>query len=483
MTSPTILVADDDKAICTVLEQAIRRQGYNVLVTDNAKSLLSWVDAGKGNAVITDVLMPGMSGLEMLPLLKARRPDLPVIVISAQNTLITAVKANQLGAYEYMPKPFDLDVLMQCVDKSLIAHGGQGTSSLQPPKKIMENGHIIGRSPAMQDIYRILARVVGVDLTVMITGESGTGKELIARAIHALGKRKNKAFIALNMAAIPKELVESELFGHEKGAFTGALARKAGAFEQAEGGTLFLDEIGDMPIEAQTRLLRVLQQGEYTTVGGTKMIAAKARIITATHRDLEALVKKGIFREDLYYRLNVVSLKAPPLRERREDIAELVNHFLNRAHEKGLPRKEVSQKALPLLQAHNWPGNVRELENLIYRLATLYSESVIDEKIIEKELTAKSARVVPHDLPLPEIIRMHVQTYFNSHGDALPCAGIYDRLMPLFEKPLIEVTLEVTDGNQLKAAQLLGINRNTLRKKISELRIETLRKRFSGKED
>ncbi len=475
MAQITVLLADDDKAICTVLEQAIRRQGYQVLTTERGERLMQWVEEGKGDVVITDVLMPGSNGLDLLPRIKAKRPDLPVIVISAQNTLMTAVKANQLGAYEYLPKPFDLDTLMQCVEKSMLASGGH-TLSFENAKDKGAGAHIIGRSSAMQDIYRTLARVVNVDLTVMITGESGTGKELVARALHNLGPRKAKSFIALNMAAIPRELVESELFGHEKGAFTGAHARKSGAFEQAEGGTLFLDEIGDMPLHAQTRLLRVLQQGEYSRVGGTKTSASNVRIITATHRDLAQLVKKDVFREDLFYRLNVVQLRMPALRERREDIPELVNYFLAKAHEKGLPRKEFARDALTLLRAHHWGGNVRELENLIYRLATLYPDPIIDAPIVHKELADSNSQHEQTDTPLSELVRRHVAAYFKSHEGSLPSPGVYDRLMPLIEKPLIEITLAATQGNQLKAADVLGMNRNTLRKKIVELGIAPARK-------
>jgi two-component system nitrogen regulation response regulator GlnG len=478
MSKATVLLADDDKAICTVLEQAIRRQGYAIEVTHSGQQLMAWVKEGKGDVVITDVLMPGSNGLDMLPAMKALRPDLPVIVISAQNTLMTAVKANQLGAYEYLPKPFDLDVLMQHIAQSMRVGAAQPAQPAETMEQMQERlaTPIIGRSAAMQEIYRTLARVVPIDLTVMITGESGTGKELIARALHALGPRKHKPLIALNMAAIPKELVESELFGHEKGAFTGAQARKAGAFEQAEGGTLFLDEIGDMPTLAQTRLLRVLQQGEYTTVGGTRILRANVRIITATHRDLSQLVANGTFREDLYYRLNVVPLRSPSLRERMDDIPELVAHFMGKAQAKGLARKEITPDGMKALGAHTWPGNVRELENLIYRMASLYSEAVIDARIIQKELVNQTTVQKQDEKPFTEVIRKYVQAYFKSHGNTLPPAGVYDRLMPLVEKPLIEITLDATEGNQLKAAQLLGMNRNTLRKKIGELGIVVSRK-------
>ena len=469
----SVLIADDDKAICTVLERAVRGQGFEPMITDNGEKLFKWVEEGKGDVVITDVLMPGGNGLDTLSKIKAVRPELPVIVISAQNTLMTAVRAGQLGAYEYLPKPFDLDVLLQCVEKAVSqsAEKSESTEAVENPEQMP----IIGRSAPMQDIYRTLGRMVNVDLTVMITGESGTGKELVARALHILGARKEKAFVALNMAAIPRELVESELFGHEKGSFTGAVTRKTGAFEQADGGTLFLDEIGDMPIEAQTRLLRVLQQGEFVSVGGIRPVAANARIITATHRDLHELVQQKLFREDLYYRLNVVPIAVPPLRERREDIEELVNHFLGKARAKGLPHKEIAPEAMELLRAHDWPGNVRELENLIYRATTLYSQRIIDENTLRTELSArKSMSLNTADRTLPDIIRDHVQIYFDSHDDKLPASGVYDRLLPLVEKPLIEVTLKATEGNQLKAAEVLGINRNTLRKKIVELGIDTL---------
>lgn len=297
----TILIADDDKAICTVLSHAAKKRGFSPMITHHGETLLEWIRAGKGDVVITDVLMPMgeayKNGIDLLPDIRKTRPDLPVIVISAQNTLTTAVAANQVGAYEFVPKPFDLNVLFEYVEKSLEKTGKLEANDNQHYGEGKEP--FVGTSPAMQEIYRTLARLVGNDLTVTVIGESGTGKELVARALHQLGKRKTAPFVAINMAAIPRELVESELFGYEKGAFTGAAARKSGKFEQAEGGTLFLDEIGDMPMEAQTKLLRVLQQGEYTTVGGTRMIKADVRIVCATHRDLAQMVKSGDFREDL----------------------------------------------------------------------------------------------------------------------------------------------------------------------------------------
>jgi two-component system nitrogen regulation response regulator GlnG len=327
----------------------------------------------------------------------------------------------------------------------------------------------------MQEIYRTMARLMSTDLTVMILGESGTGKELIARALHEYGRRRNGPLIAVNMAAIPKELIESELFGHERGAFTGAVARLSGRFEQAQGGTLFLDEIGDMPAEAQTRLLRVLQEGEYVTVGGRTPIRADVRIIAATHRDLRALIGQGQFREDLYYRLNVVPIRVPPLRERTEDIPALVRHFMSQAVASGLPGKIIDPSAMQRLQAHRWPGNVRELENLVRRLCALYSEEAIDANVIEIELAeARRPAVHAEDVVgegLSAIVERHLREYFAAHVDGLPAAGVYDRVVREVERPLIALSLAATRGNQLRAAELLGLNRNTLRKKIRELDI------------
>ncbi|MDH3739226.1 MAG: sigma 54-interacting transcriptional regulator, partial [Alphaproteobacteria bacterium] len=338
---------------------------------------------------------------------------------------------------------------------------------------------LIGRSPAMQEIYRVLARLMGTDLTVMIAGESGTGKELVARALHDYGKRSYGPFVAINMAAIPRELIESELFGHEKGAFTGATNRYAGRFEQADGGTLFLDEIGDMPLEAQTRLLRVLQEGEYTTVGGRAPISANVRIIAATHRDLRTAVRQGLFREDLYYRLNVVPLRIPPLRERSEDVPELVAHFLAQAQADGQAAKTIEPQAIERLQRYRWPGNVRELENLIQRLVALYSQPIIDVRTIEAELADTSAIPEPEadgaSQTLSEAVERHMRAYFTDHGADHLEPGLYGRMLREFERPLITLTLEATSGNQIRAAAMLGVNRNTLRKKIRELDIEVVR--------
>lgn len=484
MARPTVLLADDDRAICTVLSQAIRREGFNVVTTDDANVLLDWAKEGKGNLVITDVLMPKGNGLDFLPRIKEVRPDLPVIVISANNTLMTAVKANELGAFEYFPKPFDLDAVVGCVQKSL-ADQMPDNDELHVEGTSADGEHVlIGHSPAMQEVYKIIARLVPVDLTVLLRGESGTGKELIARTLHTLSPRKEKPFVAVNMAAIPRDLIESELFGHEKGAFTGATARKAGRFEQAEGGTLFLDEIGDMPLEAQTRLLRSLQEREYMPVGATQSRRTNVRIICATHRDLAEQVAEGAFREDLFFRLNVVPIEVPPLRERKEDIEALALYCLARARKQGLPEKRLTANAITALGEYAWPGNVRELENMIYRLVTLSSEPKLDAAAVRDALrtsppkqAAGSAVHVERRGSLQDMIESHLRQYFATHKGALPATGLYERLLEAMETPLLKVTMDAVDGHQLKAAEILGINRNTLRKKLRERNVDQGRSR------
>lgn len=482
MNEATILIADDDRAIRTVLTQAFGRLGYQVRASGNAATLWRWVADGEGDVVITDVVMPDENGLDLVPRIRKLRPDLRVIVMSAQNTLLTAVKATERGAFEYIPKPFDLKELIGIVQRALKEPAPREHSVHDAPAVAGEDRlPLVGRSQAMQEIYRVLARLMATDLTVLINGESGTGKELIARALHDYGKRRNGPFVAINMAAIPRELIESELFGHEKGAFTGATARAPGRFEQADGGTLFLDEIGDMPLEAQTRLLRVLQEGEYTSVGGRTAIRSNVRIVAATHRDLRQLVSHGLFREDLYFRLNVVPIRIPPLRERTEDIPELVHHFQKTLAAEGLPAKTLDPAAMKRLQAYKWPGNVRELENLVRRLAALYSHETIGIEVVEAELSEDPpTAVVQHNGEanhdgLAGLVERHLRSYFDAHRNDLPAAGLHDRVLREVERPLIELTLTATNGNQIKAAQLLGLNRNTLRKKIRELDIQVIR--------
>jgi two-component system nitrogen regulation response regulator GlnG len=475
MTLPTILIADDDRSIRTVLTQALGRAGYQVRATSSAATLWRWVEDGEGDVVITDVIMPDENGLDLIPRIRRVRPELPVIVMSAQSTLTTAVQATQRGAFEYLPKPFDLGDLLAAVDRAL-----KQPVSLAQQAKAAEPGQdealpLIGRSPAMQEIYRIIARLTTTDLTVMINGESGAGKELVARALHDYGRRRQGPFVAINMAAIPRELIESELFGHERGAFTGATNRHVGRFEQAAGGTLFLDEIGDMPPEAQTRLLRVLQEGEYTTVGGRQPIRANARIVAATHRDLRALIRSGQFREDLFYRLNVVPIRLPPLRERPDDIPVLAQHFLNKAQSEGLPAKTIDPAAMAMLSAYRWPGNVRELENLIRRLAALVPQPIITEAILAQELAdytiaEEPAPIAINDDPdsMATVVERHIARLLAAIRESGEEGVLYERALAELERPLIRMTLAETRGNQIRAAALLGLNRNTLRKKIRE---------------
>ncbi len=439
--SAHILVAEDDKSVRLVVQQALARQGYTVQSSGTAAGLWKLIESGRGDVLISDIALPDGDALDLLPRIQQHRPDMPVIVMSARSTLLTAVKAQQTGVFEYLPKPF--------------------------------GGPLVGRSRPMQDIFKAMARVVGTDLTVLITGESGTGKELVARALHDLGSRRAGPFVPINMAAIPRNLVESELFGHEKGAFVGADSRMSGRFEQAEGGSLFLDEVGDMPPEAQTRLLRVLQDGEYLPVGANRPVKANVRIIAATNHNLQHLMQQGLFREDLFYRLNVVPLRLPPLRERTEDIAPLVNHFQKQAAASGLPAKRFTPEAIRALAEWNWPGNVRELENLVRRLLVLVGEDSISAEMVEAELASvRPAEAQPIEVDsLAESVDQHVRRYFSTLDGAAPPAGLHGRILREVEYPLIVATLEVTRGNQVKAAEILGINRNTLRKRIRELGI------------
>ncbi len=472
-----ILVADDDGAIRTVLNQALSRAGYEVRSTSNAATLWRWVSQGDGDLVITDVVMPDENAFDLLPRIKKLRPNLPIIVMSAQNTFMTAIRASERGAYEYLPKPFDLKELIAIVGRALSEPktAPQDVAKAEEPEAIP----LVGRSAAMQEIYRLLARLMQTDLTVMISGESGTGKELVARALHDYGKRRGGPFVAVNMAAIPRDLIESELFGHEKGAFTGANARSSGRFEQAEGGTLFLDEIGDMPMEAQTRLLRVLQQGEYTTVGGRTPIKTDVRIIAATNKDLRILIQQGLFREDLFFRLNVVPIRIPPLRERVDDIPDLVRHFFAQSEREGLPAKHVDHGALEQMKRYRWPGNVRELENLIRRLAALYPHETITSNVIEAELSEPDVTPVldedSSDETLSGAVERYLSRYFAAYPDGQPPPGLYHRILRDIEQPLLAATLAATRGNQIRAADLLGVNRNTLRKKIRDLNVKVIR--------
>ncbi len=471
----TVIVADDDRTIRTVLSQALTRAGCKVRATGTISTLWRWIEEGEGDAVITDVMMPDGDALDLLPSIRKKRPDLPIIVMSAQNTVMTAIRATEAGAYEYLPKPFDLKVLLSTVNKAMLQN-----DTAQPVLETnVEALPLIGRSSAMQEVYRIMARLMHTDLSVLISGNSGTGKELVARALHDFGHRKSAPFIAVNIGIIPPEMIESELFGLEQNTPMGIENTVPGKFEQAHGGTLFLDEIGDMPAQVQARLLRVLQEGEFMRSGGRKTLKSDVRIITATHRDLPALIQEGKFREDLFYRLNVVPIRLPALRDKLEDIPDLARHFLRQAENEGLPHKTLSKEAIEELRLQPWNGNVRELENLIRRLVILCPDDIISAKNIAEEIASRpSSAIEPQIRPterLSQSIEMHLQRYFDHHNDSLPPPGLYNRILQEVELPLIALSLAATRGNQLKTAELLGINRNTLRKKIKELDIQVTR--------
>jgi len=471
---PVILVAEDDKSVRLVVQQALARQGYVVQSSGNAAGLWKLIESGRGDVLITDVALPDGDALDLLPRIKERRPDLPVIVMSARSTLLTAVKTQQIGVFEYLPKPFELRSLIEVTDRALKTNDNTPAPSASP--KIEEGGPIIGRSRPMQDVFKAMARVVNTDLTVLISGDSGTGKELVARALHDLGSRRDRPFVAVNLAALPHEFVESELFGRlapiSGEADTATPKFQPGKFEMADGGTLFLDEIGDMPAEAQTRLLRVLQDGEYVSIAGNGTVRANVRIIAATNHNLHHLMQQGLFREDLFYRLNVVPLRLPPLRERSEDIAPLVTHFLAQGRADGLPVKSFAPDAIKRLKSWHWPGNVRELENLVRRLAVLHDDTIISADAVEAELSADVPKNTVQADSLSLSVETHIKRYFDALNGDMPPPGLYGRVLREVEEPLIVATLAITRGNQLRAADILGLNRNTLRKKIKELKIK-----------
>lgn len=463
----SVLLVEDDLSIAIVITAALQAEGFDVARCDSIAERDRLLTTQRYSALVTDVVLIDGDGIDTLDRVQVRYPDLPVIILSAQNTLDTAVRASDTGAFEYFPKPFDIDELVRTVRQAAGSGGAFKPGELDDGPG--QGLPLVGRSSAMQAVYRMITRVLRNDLTVLILGESGTGKELVAEAIHQLGHRQSGPFVAVNTAAIPADLIESELFGHEKGAFTGAVARHIGKFEQAAGGTLFLDEIGDMPMQAQTRLLRALQSGSIRRVGGRDEVAIDTRIIAATNKDLEPMIAAGMFREDLYYRLNVVPIHLPPLRERAGDIDALAKHFLVLAAGEGLPRRKLAPDALLLLQQQYWRGNVRELRNFIYRLALLAREDVIDAAALEPMLVANIRSDDPHGAAPTDLNGAVIQWL----ADAAPPAGtIYDTALAAFERPLFAQVLGMTGGNQLRAAQMLGINRNTLRKRLGELALD-----------
>jgi two-component system, NtrC family, nitrogen regulation response regulator GlnG len=456
MPAGNILVADDDAAIRTVLNQALSRAGYEVRSTGNAATLWRWVSQGDGDLIISDVVLPDENAFDLLLRIKKARPDLPVIIMSAQNTFMTAIRASERGAYEYLPKPFDLKELIAIVGRAL----SEPKERPRAPVKAddFESIPLVGRSPAMQEIYRVLARLMQTDLTVMISGESGTGKELVARALHDYGKRRTGPFVAINMAAIPRDLIESELFGHEKGAFTGANSRSAGRFEQAEGGTLFLDEIGDMPVAMQAKLLRVLEEGEVERVGGDKTIRVNVRVLVATHRNLEELVRQNAFRRDLYHRIFVFPLTLPPLRERLEDFPELIAHFARQvAAQNGWKEKIFDSSSITELRQYSWPGNVRELRNVVERLVLLSADDSVAAAEVRVVLPAADSRGgVPHGAAV----------------SAANSAGTLAERCEAFEREVLTAEIRKHNCHMTNVARSLGLERSHLYKKCQQLGID-----------
>jgi len=467
MTPARILIADDEDSLRWVLEKGLRQAGYDVAAAKDGESALRAFGSEPYDLVFLDVRMPGLDGLTALAKLRESRPDANVIVMTAHGTMETAIQAMQRGAYDYLAKPFDLDEVLLLTERALEARRlTQEVARLRTGlQEVKEFSALIGRHPRMQEVYKAIGRIAGSDVTVLLRGESGTGKELVARAIHHYSRRSGRAFVAVSCAAIPGTLLESEMFGHERGAFTDAKERRLGKFELAQGGTLYLDEIGDMPVELQTKLLRALQERTIERVGGQESIRVDVRVLAATNRDLEVAIRQGFFREDLYYRLNVVTLNLPPLRERRRDVPLLVEHFLAK-YADSLGERGVAPEALDRLVGHEWPGNVRELENVIQRAMVLAQNGVILPEHLPIGPVSAAASVAV-DATLEEIVERKLLECVRGLRER-SSANLYDLIIGLVEKPLLRAVLRETGGNQVRAAQILGINRNTLRKKLTE---------------
>jgi two-component system nitrogen regulation response regulator GlnG len=464
MSKDTVWVVDDDRSIRWVLEKAFKQADMEVKSYEQADSVLKALNNAQPDAIISDIRMPGMDGLELLSRIHSRYPDLPVIIITAHTDLDAAVSAYQGGAFEYLPKPFDVDEAVELTRRAVKHHR---EISGEREELVQEETEIIGEAPSMQEVFRAIGRLSRSNITVLINGESGTGKELVAHALHRHSPRADNPFIALNMAAIPRDLLESELFGHEKGAFTGAQSARKGRFEQADGGTLFLDEIGDMPAELQTRLLRVLADGEFYRVGGHSPVKVDVRIIAATHQNLEKRVESGSFREDLFHRLNVIRINLPALRERREDIPLLANHFLRLAAEElNVDIKTLDKESTEYVGKLDWPGNVRQLENTCRWLTVMSPGQIIHLDDLPPELLTTEQREKP-DGDWIQALRYWTNRQL-SRGDS----AILDIAVPMFEKVMIETALQKAGGRRQDAAKLLGWGRNTLTRKIKELGID-----------
>jgi two-component system nitrogen regulation response regulator GlnG len=467
MAEGRILIADDEDGLRWVLEKGFRGAGYQVTAVKDGTAALREAEAQPFDLILLDIRMPGMDGLTLLGHVRAKRPDAQVVIMTAHGTVETAIQAMQKGAYDYLAKPFDLDEALLLAERALMARRlAQEVTSLKTGlREVWEFGALVGRHPTMQEVYKTIGRVAASDVSVLLRGESGTGKEVVARALHHYSRRAGRPFVGISAAAIPATLLESELFGHEKGAFTDAKERRLGKLELAHGGTVFFDEIGDMPPELQVKLLRALQERAFERVGGHELIRMDVRVLAATHRDLEAMMKSGKFREDLFYRLNVVSLSLPALRERRGDVPLLVEHFLSKYVET-LGERVIAPEAMDRLVGYEWPGNVRELENVIQRAMVMASGGVILPEHLPIGPVSAAAGVAA-DASLEEIIeRKMAECVRGLRGQA--ASNLHGLMVGLVEKPLLRSVMRETKGNQVRAAQLLGINRNTLRKKLKE---------------
>ena len=474
-----ILVADDEESMRWVLSKALKRKGFNVDLAVDGRQALNMIQENCYDLAILDIKMPGITGLDLLDRIREMKSDLLVVIMTAEASMKNAVEAMKRGAYDYITKPFDLDVIDAIVEKVGRAREIAGQVSMlkqELKERYQVEKNIIGNSPAMQEIYKTIGKVAGSDVTILIQGESGTGKELVARAVHINSNRLGKPFVAINCAAIPRDLLESELFGSEKGSYTGSSERKQGKFEQANHGTIFLDEIGDMPLDLQAKILRVLQEQEVTRIGGAQNIAVDVRIVAATNQDLLDRVRRKEFREDLYYRLNVVPITLVPLRERRGDIPDLAHYFLDRiCTELAIPHKQLSSEAMAALSAHSWPGNVREMENTIKRAVILSNDPQLTAADFEELQPAASAPTpATLEISLEALVDAKLRTCLQGI-EKLDKGDIHTMVLEQVERPLIRFILEKTRWNQVKAADILGINRNTLRKKINELGIELRR--------
>ena len=473
-----ILVADDEESMRWVLSKALKRKGFAVDLAVDGRQALTLIQENTYDLAILDIKMPGINGLDLLEKVREQKKELLVVIMTAEASMKNAVEAMKRGAYDYITKPFDLDVIDAIIEKVSRAREVAGQVSLlkqELKERYQVEKNIIGNSPAMREVYKTIGKVAGSDVTVLVQGESGTGKELVARAVHFNSGRLGKPFVAINCAAIPRELLESELFGSEKGAFTGAVERKLGKFEQANHGTLFLDEIGDMPLDLQAKILRVLQEREVTRTGGNQSIPVDVRIVAATNQELIEKVRQKEFREDLYYRLNVVPINLVPLRERREDIPLLVQYFLGRVcAEMDVLPKQCSDEAMSLLSSYSWPGNVRELENTIKRAVILSNDPILSTADFTGLVTVGGeapGSATGHESSLEALVDAKLRTCLVG-VEQLENGEIHTMVLEQVERPLIRIILEKTRWNQVKAADILGINRNTLRKKIHELGIE-----------